>query len=68
VKRQVFIWGSDRIGVIDFCEVTNEGVLERNTCWKWNRLVFNWGFKSIDGIDFCEVTNEGVLEMETIGL
>jgi hypothetical protein len=28
VKRQIFIWGSDRIGVIDFCEVTNEGVVE----------------------------------------
>jgi hypothetical protein len=30
-----FSWKFERIGGIDFCEVTKEGVLERNAYWKW---------------------------------
>jgi hypothetical protein len=59
------IGGSDRIGVIDFCEVTKEDVLVRNACWKLKRFVFTWGFERIGAIDFCEVTKECVLERNT---
>jgi hypothetical protein len=70
-----FTWVFEHIGIIDFCEVTKECVLERNAYWKVNRLVFNWsicehwqrGFERIGIIDFCEVTKEGVLESESIG-
>jgi hypothetical protein len=62
------IGGFKSIGGIDFCEVTKEGVLERNAYWEWKRLVFNWKFECIGGIDFCEVTKEDVLENEEIGL
>jgi hypothetical protein len=48
------IGGFKSIGIIDFCEVTNEGVLETED---WFLI---GGFKSIGIIDFCKVTKEGV--------
>jgi hypothetical protein len=62
------IGGFKSIGGIDFCEVTKEDVLERQTCWKWNRLVSNCNSESIGIIDFCEVTKEGVLGSKAIEL
>jgi hypothetical protein len=56
----------ERIGIIDFCEVTRECVLESETYWEVKRLHFTCGFERIGGIDFCEVTKEYVLETEEI--
>jgi hypothetical protein len=68
-KRLVYNCKSDRIGVIDFCEVTNEYLLERNAYWKLRCLVSLLGeLVSIGIIDFCEVTREDVLEIEMTGL